>query len=83
MFFRILSRYDSMTEIREGLRVMGGKLDHLGMDQAPVKSIVYNGLRNRDHNFFKELYFNLVKHYQSFLSDSRTYGLTFNEVLFK
>ncbi len=81
MLFGILSRCDSMTEICEGLRAMGGKLNHLGMDQAPAKSTACDGLRNRDHKFFEDLYFKLVKHYQSFLSDSRTYGLTFKEVL--
>ena len=81
MLFGILSRCDSMTEICEGLRAMGGKLNHLGMDQAPAKSTACDGLRNRSHKFFEDLYFNLVKHYQSFLSDSRTFGLTFKEVL--
>jgi hypothetical protein len=81
MLFGILSRCDSMTEICEGLRAMGGKLNHLGMDQAPAKSTACDGLRNRHHKFFEELYFTLVKHYHSFLSDSRTYGLTFKEVL--
>jgi hypothetical protein len=81
MLFGILSRCDSMTEICEGLRAMGGKLNHLGMDQAPAKSTASDGLRNRSHKFFEDLYFTLVKHYQSFLSDSRTYGLTFKEVL--
>jgi len=81
MLFGILSRCDSMTEICEGLRGMGGKLNHLGMDQAPAKSTASDGLRNRSHKFFEDLYFTLVKHYQSFLSDSRTFGLTFKEVL--
>ena len=81
MLFGILSRCDSMTEICEGLRAMGGKLNHLGMDQAPAKSTACDGLRNRNHKFFEDLYFTLVKHYKSFLSDSRTYGLTFKEVL--
>ena len=81
MLFGILSRCDSMTEICEGLRAMGGKLNHLGMDQAPAKSTACDGLRNRSHKFFEELYFTLVKHYHSFLSNSRTYGLTFKEVL--
>jgi len=81
MLFGILSRCDSMTEICEGLRAMGGKLNHLGMDQAPAKSTACDGLRNRSHKFFEDLYFNLVKHYQNFLSDSRTFGLTFKEVL--
>jgi len=81
MLFGILSRCDSMTEICEGLRAMGGKLNHLGMDQAPAKSTACDGLRNRSHKFFEELYFKLVRHYHSFLSDSRTFGLTFKEVL--
>ena len=81
MLFGILSRCDSMTEVCEGLRAMGGKLNHLGMDQAPAKSTACDGLRNRSHKIFEDLYFTLVKHYQSFLSDSRTFGLTFKEVL--
>lgn len=81
MLFGILSRCDSMTEICEGLRALSGKLNHLGLDQAPAKSTACDGLRNRSCKFFEDLYFNLVKHYQSFLSDSRTFGLTFREVL--
>jgi hypothetical protein len=70
-----------MTEICEGLRAMGGKLNHLGLEKAPAKSTACDGLRNRSSKFFEELYFELVNHYQSFLSDSRTFGLTFKEVL--
>jgi len=81
MLFGILSRCDSMTEICEGLRALSGKLNHLGLDQAPAKSTACDGLRNRSCKFFEDLYFHLVKHYQSFLSDSRTFGLTFKEVL--
>ena len=81
MLFGILSRCDSMTEICEGLRALGGKLNHLGLEKAPAKSTASDGLRNRPHKFFEELYFSLVKKHQSFLSDSRTFGLTFKEVL--
>ena len=81
MLFGILSRCDSMTEICEGLRALGGKLNHLGLEKAPAKSTASDGLRNRDNGVFEDLYFTLVKKYQSFLSDSRTYGLTFKEVL--
>jgi hypothetical protein len=70
-----------MTEICEGLRALVGKLNHLGLEKAPAKSTASDGLRNRDSIFFEELYFSLVKKYQSFLSDSRTFGLTFKEVL--
>ena len=81
MLFGILSRCDSMTEICEGLRAMGGKLNHLGFGKAPAKSAACDGLRNRPSGFFEDLYFSLVKKYRPFLSDSRTYGLTFKEVL--
>ena len=81
MLFGILSRCDSMTEICEGLRALGGKLNHLGLDRAPAKSTASDGLRNRDNRFFEALYFDLVERYKSFLSDSRTYGLTFKEIL--
>ena len=70
-----------MTEICEGMRALRGKLNHLGMKSAPAKSTACDGLRNRDNRFFEDLYFSLVKKYQSFLSDSRTFGLTFKEVL--
>jgi hypothetical protein len=81
MLFGILSRCDSMTEICEGMRALGGKLNHLGLKKAPAKSTACDGLRNRDSRFFEDLYFTLVKKYRSFLSDSRTFGLTFKEVL--
>lgn len=53
----ILSRCDSMTEIYEGLRALGGKLNHFGFDKAPAKSTVCDGLRNRSSHFFEDLYF--------------------------
>ena len=81
MLFGILSRCDSTTEICEGLRALGGKLNLLGLDKAPAKSTASDGLRNRNNLFFEDLYFSLVKRYQSFLSDSRTFGLTFKEIL--
>jgi adenylate cyclase class IV len=81
MLFGILSRCDSMNEVCEGLRAMSGKLNQLGLDRSPAKSTACDGLMNRSHKFFEDIYFTLVKHYHSFLSDSRTYGLTFKEVL--
>jgi hypothetical protein len=70
-----------MTEISEGLGAIGGRLNHSGFEKAPAKSSACDGLRNRSSSFFEDLYFSLVKKYQTFLSDSRTYGLTFKEVL--
>lgn len=81
MLFGILSRCDSMAETCEGLKALGGKLNHLGLQKAPAKSTAGDGLRNRDSSFFEALYYELVNRYKSFLSDSRTYGLTFKELL--
>jgi len=81
MLFGILSRCDSMGEICDGMRAMSGKLNHLGLTQSPAKSTACDGLRNRTVKFFEDVYFGLVKAYKSFLSDSRTFGLTFKEVL--
>ena len=81
MLFGIPSRCDSMGEICEGMRAMSGKLNHLGLKSSPAKSTACDGLRNRSDKFFEDVYFALVKHYESFLSDSRTFGLTFKEVL--
>ena len=81
MLFGIISRCDSMGEICEGMRALSGKLNHLGLKSSPAKSTACDGLRNRSDKFFKDVYFTLVNKYQSFLSDSRTFGLTFKEVL--
>jgi hypothetical protein len=73
VLFGIFSRCDSMTEICEGLRAMSGKLNLLGLEKAPAKSTACDGMRNRDSKFFEDVYFSLVRHYQSFC---RTAGLS-------
>jgi hypothetical protein len=80
MMFGIFSRCDSMTEVCEGLRAMQGKLSHLGLEKSPAKSSAGDGLRNRDSTFFEALYYDLTKRYHSFLSDSRTHGLTVKDL---
>lgn len=81
MLFGIFSRCDSMTEIAEGLRALGGKLSYFGLKRSPAKSTAGDGLRNRSDRVFEDIYFAMVRKYKSFLSDSRTFGLTFKEVL--
>ena len=81
MLFGILSRCDSMGEICEGLQAMRGKLNHLGLNKAPSKSTAGDGLRNRSSHFFEALYYQLTEQYHSFLSVSRTFGLTLKELL--
>src|SRR5664279_2959644 len=59
---------------------MSGKLNHLDLEKSPAKSSAGDGLRNRSNEFFEALYYQLIKRYSSFLSDSRTYGLTIKEL---
>ena len=80
MMFGIFSRCDSMAETCEGLRAMSGKLNHLDLEKSPAKSSAGDGLRNRSNEFFEALYYQLIKRYSSFLSDSRTHGLTIKEL---
>lgn len=80
MMFGILSRCDSMAETCEGLKGLSGKLNHLGLEKAPAKSSAGDGLRNRNNTFFEALYYQLIEQYKSFLSDSRTLGLTVKEL---
>ena len=80
LLFGILSRCDSMGEVCEGMRGLSGKLNQMGLKKAPSKSTAGDGLRNRDSKFFEALYYDLTERYNSFLSDSRTLGLTVKEL---
>jgi len=80
MIFGIFSRCDSMAETCDGLRPMSGKLNHRDLANAPAKSSAGDGLRNRSNEFFEALYYQLIAKYSSFLSDSRTHGLTVKEL---
>ena len=77
MLFGILSRCDSMGEVCDGMQALAGKLNHLGLEAAPAKSTAGDGLRGRDNEFFKEVYFMLLKHFESLLSVSRIDNVSF------
>ena len=84
MLFGILSRCDSMGEVCDGLRALGGKLNYLGMDSSPAKSTAGDALRDRDEEFFRLFYFVLISHFSPHLSVSRKKkyrkeGISFNE----
>jgi hypothetical protein len=71
MLFGIFSRCDSMGEVCDGMRVLSGKLNYLGMDSSPAKSTVGDALRDRDEQLFRRFYFVLTNRFSSFLSISR------------
>ncbi|MDR0715107.1 MAG: IS4 family transposase, partial [Bacteroidales bacterium] len=77
LLFGIFSRCDSMGEVCDGMRVLGGKLNYLGMDCAPAKSTAGDGLRNLSEEVFRESYFKLIDYFQPVLSVSRVKGVEF------
>jgi len=81
LLFGILSRCDSISEIIDGMAGMSGKLQHLSIEKVPAKSTFSDGMRNRSDKFFEALYFALVKQYSPFLSDSKTVGKQFKQML--
>ena len=79
MLFGVFSRCDSMGEVCDSMRALGGKLNHLGMDIAPSKSTVGDALRDRDNEIFKLYYFALIKYFEPLLSVSRKEKISFEK----
>ena len=71
MLFGIFSRCDSMGEVCDGMRALGGKLNYLGMGTSPAKSTAGDALRDRSEELFRLFYFVLIAHFSPFLSVSR------------
>jgi hypothetical protein len=71
MLFGIFSRCDSMREVCDGMRALGGKLNYLDMDCSPAPSTAGDGLRDRDEELFRLFYFVLIAYFSPFLSVSR------------
>jgi hypothetical protein len=53
-----------------------GKLTHLGLDKAPARSTLSDANSKRSYLVFETIYFELVKQFHSFISDSRLKGLS-------
>lgn len=79
MLFGIFSRCDSMGEVCDGMRALGGKLNHLNMDCSPSKSTSGDALRDRDNELFKLYYFALIDYFKPLLSVSRKEKVSFEK----
>lgn len=79
MLFGILNRCDSMVEVCDGMQVLQGKLNYLGMDSSPAKSTAGDGLRNRPNDLFMDFYFALLDHFTPLLSVSRIKDVSFDK----
>lgn len=71
ILFGIFSRCDSMGEVCDGMRALGGKLNYFGMTSSPAKSTVGDALRDRDEELFRMFYFTLISYFFPLLSVSR------------
>lgn len=80
LLFGILSRCDSMGEVCDGMRVLGGKLNYFGLDCSPAKSTAGDGLRERENELFRDFYFALIKYFEPLLSVSRIKDVSFEKL---
>jgi hypothetical protein len=61
MLFCQFAKSQSVRDISNGLRSATGNLNHLGIDRAPSKSSISYQNKHRDHELFKDYYFQLLE----------------------
>ena len=76
LLYGVFSYCNGLREICEGMLACEGKLLHLGLDKAPARSTLSDANTNRSYLVFESIYFELLKKYHSFISDSRLKGLS-------
>lgn len=76
LLYGVFSYCNGLRELCEGMLACEGKLTHLGLDKAPPRSTLSDANNNRSYLVFEAIYFELVRRYHSFISDSRLKGLS-------
>lgn len=76
LLYGVFSYCNGLRELCEGMLACEGKLLHLGFDKAPARSTLSDANTNRSYLVFETIYFELIKKYHSFISDSRLKGLS-------
>jgi hypothetical protein len=76
LLYGMFSYCNGLRELCEGMLACEGKLLHLGFDKAPARSTLSDANTNRSYLVFETIYFELIKKYHSFISDSRLKGLS-------
>ena len=76
LLYGVFSYCNGLRELCEGMLACEGKLTHLGLDKAPARSTLSDANTNRSYLVFETIYFELIKQYHSFISDSRLKGLS-------
>jgi hypothetical protein len=76
LLYGVFSYCNGLRELCEGMLACEGKLAHLGLDKAPPKSTLSDANTNRSYLVFETIYFELLRRYHNFISDSRLKGLS-------
>src|SRR5580765_1518501 len=76
LLYGVFSYCNGLRELCEGLLACEGRLSHLGLDRAPARSTLSDAHTKRNFLVFAMIYEELLKQYQSFISDSRLRGLS-------
>ena len=69
--FGQLGKCYTLSDISCGLSISSTFMIDLGLKQNPVKSTMSDGNKNRDYRVFEDIYYQLIKHYASTLTDKR------------
>lgn len=76
LLYGVLSYFIGLREVCEGILACEGGLAHLGMDRAPARSTLSDAHNRRSYLDFETIYYNLIRRYRRFISDSRLKGLS-------
>jgi hypothetical protein len=76
LLYGVFSYCNGLRELCEGMLACEGKLSHLGLDKAPARSTLSDANNRRSYLVFESIYFELLRKYHSFISDSRLKGLS-------
>jgi Transposase DDE domain/Domain of unknown function (DUF4372) len=76
LLYGVFSYCNGLRELCEGMLACEGKLTHLGLDKAPARSTISDANTKRSYQVFETIYYELVRKYHGFISDSRLKGLS-------
>lgn len=76
LLYGVFSYCNGLREICEGMLACEGKLTHLGLDKAPARSTLSDANNKRSYLVFETIYFELIRKYHGFISDSQLKGLS-------
>lgn len=71
MLFCSFSHCSSLREVAGAMLGLKGKTTHFQLKSIPYRSTLGDANQRRSHKVFEDIYYGLLKHYSSTLSDSR------------